>query len=441
MVGSRDQNPYEFFEVLDGDSDATMWIRIGYEFSVEVNGLGFTFFPAIGGAIRLQKDVAAGCNKMAPTQVFNNVFEAKQVAIKTQILGLEHRPKCGVQQAEPETFDTTAAMIKMCKDIGNFRHSNELVCNDEIINWALSVTSKKKLSDHLDETCQALVNRMKEKHKLVTNFKYAAFDDAKFSNPYWTYMVTFGDVGTDAVTLDCDPDQVFKSSGSINDVCIDLSDLRPITPCERDPQSATCHISKVTGLDAQLTGATASPPRDPTEPPASTIAPGPQPTEGEAEEQNEPETTQEGQDENTEEQEENNENEEEKEETDETTGEPESGPTIQETEPPQEGEETQETDAQEADAKETPAPENLPDKSQAKSKSSQIESEVAKAKSDLDSILHEQEVGLEIEEDYSTSVTYIMLGALGAAGLVASGAYWYSRKPKTLTYSLLEEEL
>merc|ERR1719285_684120 len=153
-------------------------------------------------------------------------------------------------------------MIKMCKDIGNFRYSNELVCHDEIINWALSVTTKEKLSTHLDKACAAIVERMKVKHKLVTNFPYHPFEDVKFSKAYWTYLVTMGDVGPDALSLDCDPDATFSSSGSINDVCIDIPDLRAVTPCERDPQSATCHVSKVTGLTGKPTGEKVAPPKD-----------------------------------------------------------------------------------------------------------------------------------------------------------------------------------
>merc|ERR1719210_1989177 len=86
---------FEFFDIIDGDNDATLWIRVGYQFSVEVNGLGFNLFPAIGGALRIQKDVAEGCNKASPKAVFNNVFEGKQVVMKTQILGLAHKPTCG----------------------------------------------------------------------------------------------------------------------------------------------------------------------------------------------------------------------------------------------------------------------------------------------------------------------------------------------------------
>merc|ERR1719221_1791943 len=131
MAGARDQNPFEFFDVIDGDDDATLWIRIGYQFSVEVNGLGFQLFPAIGGALRMKKEPGEGCNAAAPKTIFNNVYESKQVAIKTQILGLKTKPKCGEQTEMPANFDTTESMIKMCKDIGNFRYSNELVCHDK----------------------------------------------------------------------------------------------------------------------------------------------------------------------------------------------------------------------------------------------------------------------------------------------------------------------
>jgi len=251
MVGARDQNPFEFFDILDGDNDATLWIRVGYQFSVEVNGLGFNLFPAIGGALRMQKDVAEGCNKGSPKAVFNNVFEGKQVVMKTQILGLAHKPTCGDKKEAPKQFDTTNAMIKMCKDIGNFRYNNELACSDNIINWALSVTTKKKLSGHLDEACKAIVGRMKTKHKMVTTYPYHTFEDAKFSKAYWTYLVTMPEAGPDALALDCDPDATFTASGSINDVCIDIQDLRAVSACERDPASATCHMSKVSGLTGE----------------------------------------------------------------------------------------------------------------------------------------------------------------------------------------------
>ena len=39
MAGARDQNPFEFFDVIDGDDDATLWIRVGYQFSIEVNSV------------------------------------------------------------------------------------------------------------------------------------------------------------------------------------------------------------------------------------------------------------------------------------------------------------------------------------------------------------------------------------------------------------------
>jgi len=254
-----DQNPFEFFEVVDGDEHATLWVRIGYQFSVEVNGLGFNLFPAIGGALRMKKESAEGCNAAAPKAVFNNVYESKQVAIKTQILGLQEKPVCGEKSEMPDTFDTTEAMVKMCKDIGNFRYSNELVCHDEIINWALSVTTKDELTVHLDKACKAIVERMKVKHKLVTQFPYHEFEDEKFSKGYWTYLVTMGDVGSDAIALDCDPDATFSSSGSINDVCIDMQDLRAVSPCERDPKSATCHVSKIDGLDGKVKGEKVTP--------------------------------------------------------------------------------------------------------------------------------------------------------------------------------------
>jgi len=121
----------------------------------------------------------------------------------------------------------------MCKDIGNFRYNNELACNDNIINWALSVTTKKKLSGHLDEACKAIVGRMKTKHKMVTTYPYHTFEDAKFSKSYWTYLVTMPDAGPDALALDCDPDATFKASGSINDVCIDIQDLRAVSACSQ----------------------------------------------------------------------------------------------------------------------------------------------------------------------------------------------------------------
>merc|ERR1719373_947340 len=247
--------------------------RFGSESAIsflEVNGLGFQLFPAIGGALRMKKEPGQGCNAAAPKTIFNNVYESKQVAIKTQILGLKTKPKCGEQTEMPATFDTTESMIKMCKDIGNFRYSNELVCHDEIINWALSVTTKEKLSTHLDKACATIIERMKTKHKLVTNFPYHPFEDVKFSKAYWTYLVTMGDVGPDALALDCDPDATFSSSGSINDVCIDIPDLRAVTPCERDPQSATCHVSKVTGLTGKPTGAKVAPPKDDDAAPATT---------------------------------------------------------------------------------------------------------------------------------------------------------------------------
>jgi len=478
MAGARDQNPFEFFDVIDGDDDATLWIRIGYQFSVEVNGLGFQLFPAIGGALRMKKEPGEGCNAAAPKTIFNNVYESKQVAIKTQILGLKTKPKCGEQTEMPANFDTTESMIKMCKDIGNFRYSNELVCHDEIINWALSVTTKEKLSTHLDKACAAIVERMKVKHKLVTNFPYHPFEDVKFSKPYWTYLVTMGDVGPDALSLDCDPDATFTSSGSINDVCIDIPDLRAVTPCERDPQSATCHVSKVTGLTGKPTGEKVAPPKDDAAPettgeagkePAETTAAAGDAKEPEDGKEEGADTTNPPLEEGEEAPEKGKEQEKSAEDAKQQDADAEKKP--EEAKAPAADEDKKAADAEQKseevkeDAELTPAPEDAPEekgkrKGKKKEKESSLSTNFDELKAKADAILKEQgyksldtpieaqeskakegEVAaiLEINGGSSFPVEAI---AMGCGVIIILGTLWAlsRRNPKGLSYALLAAE-